>query len=316
VFDETNSQKEQVDLDLVDDEEAPCDALQRIVIGDVRPQDPSNQPQRTSPNDTTPPAQDLEPNDQGQEESNDQGGDEDDGDKGEAPPHPRVRQNIQRDHPVDDIVGDIEKGVTTWSRVANFCEHYSFVSSFEPFKVEDALRYPDWVVAIQEELNNFKRNKVWSLIDRQKQNIIGTKWVFRNKQDEYGVVTRNKAWLVAKGYSQVKGLDFDETFAPVARLESIRMLLAYPTHHGFKLYQMDVKSAFLNGPIKEEVYVEQPPSFESEAYPNRVYKLHKALYGLKQAPRAWYECLRDFLIENGFRIGKADSTLVSLLVLQ
>jgi hypothetical protein len=104
-------------------------------------------------------------------------------------------------------------------------------------------------------------------------------------------------------------LDFDETFAPVARLESIHMLLDYATHHGFKLYQMDVKSAFLNGPIKEEVYVEQPPNFESEGYPNHVYKLHKALYGLKQAPRAWYECLMDFLIENGFRIGKADSTL-------
>jgi hypothetical protein len=104
-------------------------------------------------------------------------------------------------------------------------------------------------------------------------------------------------------------LNFDETFAPVARLESIRMLLAYATHHGFKLYQIDVKSAFLNGPIKEEVYVEQPPGFESEGYPNHVYKLHNAHYGLKQAPRAWYECLRDFLIENGFRIGKADSTL-------
>jgi hypothetical protein len=87
------------------------------------------------------------------------------------------------------------------------------------------------------------------------------------------------------------------------------MLLAYATHHVFKLYQIDIKSAFLNGPIKEEVYVEQPPGFESEAYPNHVYILYKALYGLKQAPRAWYECLRDFLIENGFRIGKADSTL-------
>jgi hypothetical protein len=104
-------------------------------------------------------------------------------------------------------------------------------------------------------------------------------------------------------------LDFDETFAPVARLESIHMLLAYATHHGFKFYQMDVKNAFLNGPIKEEVYVEQPPSFESEGYPNYVYKFHKTLYGLKQAPRAWYACLRDFLIENGFRIGKTDSTL-------
>jgi hypothetical protein len=147
------------------------------------------------------------------------------------------------------------------------------------------------------------------LVERPKQNVVGTKWVFRNKQDEQGVVTRNKARLVAKGYSQVEDLDFNETFAPVARLESIRMLPAYATHHSFNLYQMDVKSTFLNGPIKEEVYVEQPPSFESEEYPNHVYKLHKALYGLKQAPRAWYECLRDFLIENGFRIGNADSTL-------
>jgi hypothetical protein len=109
------------------------------------------------------------------------------------------------------------------------------------------------------------------------------------------VVIGNKAQLVAKGYSQVEGLDFDETYAPVARLESICILLAYATYHGFKLYQMDVKSSFLNGPIKEEVYVEQPPGFEDSEYPNHVYKLSKALYGLKQAPTAWYECLRDFL---------------------
>jgi hypothetical protein len=162
---------------------------------------------------------------------------------------------------------------------------------------------------MQEELNNFKRNEVWSLVERPKQNVVGTKWVFRNKQDEHGVITRNKARLVVKGYSQIRGLDFDETFAPIARLESIRMLLAHATHHGFKLYQMDVKIAFLNGPIKEEVYVEQTPGFESEGYPNHIYKLHKALYGLKQALRAWYECLRDFIIENGFSIAKADSTL-------
>jgi hypothetical protein len=104
-------------------------------------------------------------------------------------------------------------------------------------------------------------------------------------------------------------LDFDEIFAPIGRLESIRMLLACTTKHGFKLYEMDVKSSFFNGPIKEVVYVEQPCGFESEEYPNHVYRLHKALYGLKSAPRAWYECLRYFLIENGFRIGKADSTL-------
>jgi hypothetical protein len=183
------------------------------------------------------------------------------------------------------------------------------VSSIEPYRVEDALRDLDWVLAMQEELNNFTRNEVWHLVPRSNQNVVGTKWVFRNKQDEHGVVTRNKARLVAKGYSQVKGLDFDETHAPVARLESIRILLAYATYHGFKLYQMDVKSAFLNGPIKEEVYVEQPPDFEDSEYPNHVYKLSKALYGLKQAPKAWYECLRDFLITNGFKVSKADPTL-------
>jgi hypothetical protein len=104
-------------------------------------------------------------------------------------------------------------------------------------------------------------------------------------------------------------LDFGETYAPVARLESIRILLAYATHHDFKLYQMDVKSAFLNGPLFELVYVEQPPGFEDPKFPNHVYKLHKALYGLKQAPRAWYECLNDFLFKNNFIMGKADSTL-------
>jgi hypothetical protein len=177
VFDETNdSQKEEVDLDLVDDEEAPYDALQRMAIGDVRPLDPSDQPQGQSPNDTTPPAQELdqdeheeehEHHDQVQEESNDQGGDEDDGDNGDAPPHPKACHNIQTDHPVDNILGDIEKWVTTRSCVANFYEHYSFVSSFEPFKVEDALHDPNWVVAMEEELNNFKCNEVWSLVERK-----------------------------------------------------------------------------------------------------------------------------------------------------
>jgi hypothetical protein len=167
----------------------------------------------------------------------------------------------------------------------------------------------DWVLAMKEELNKFKRNEVWSLVPHSKQNVVGTKWVFRNKKDEHGVVTRNKARLMAKSYAQVTGLDFEETFAPIARLESIHILLAYVAHHSFKLFQMDVKSAFLNRPIKEEVYVEQPPGFEDDRYPDHVYKLSKALYGLKQAPRAWYECLRDFLISNAFKVGKADATL-------
>ncbi len=171
---------------------------------------------------------------------------------------------------------------------------------------------PEWIQAMQEELQQFKLNNVWELVKRpdpRKHNIIGTKWIYRNKQDEHGQVVRNKARLVAQGYTQVEGIDFDETFAPVARLEAICILLAYANHHNILLYQMDVKSAFLNGYINEEVYVEQPPGFEDDKKPNHVYKLRKALYGLKQAPRAWYERLRDFLLSKGFKIGKVDTTL-------
>jgi hypothetical protein len=209
-----------------------------------------------------------------QEEGHDQGGaQEDQVMEEEAPrvPPTQVRATIQRHHPVDQILGDISKGVTTHSRLANFCEHYSFVSSIEPFRVEEALRDPNWVLAMQEELNNFKRNEVWSLVPRPKQNVVGTKWVFRNKQDEHGVVTRNKARLVVKGYAQVARLDFKETFARVARLESIRILLAYASHHSFRLFQMDIKSDFLNEPIKEEVYVEQLSHPVLEGKPNANY---------------------------------------------
>jgi hypothetical protein len=331
VFDETNgSQVEKVDLDELDDEEAPCVALRNMSIRDVCPKEPKEpsqaQDQPSSSVQAAPPTQDEEmaqgeedqdqEDEPPQEEDINQGGDEDDQEKedeqevqDQRTPHPRVHQAIQRDHPVNSILGDIHKGVTTRSRVAHFCEHYSFVSSIEPYRIEDALRDPDWVVAMQEELNNFTRNEVWHLVPCPNQNVLGTKWVFCNKQDEHGVVTGNKAQLVVKGYSQIEGLDFDETCAPVARLESIRILLAYATYHGFKLYEMDVKSTFLNGPIKEEVYVEQPPDFEDSEYPTHVYNLSKALYGLKQAPRAWYECLRDFLLTNGFKVGKADPTL-------
>jgi hypothetical protein len=313
VFDETNgSQVEQVDLDELDDEEASCIALRNMSIGDVCPQEPEEPSQAQDQ-----PSSSIQAS---QEEGIDQGGDEVDQEKedeqeiqDQRPPHPRVHQAIQRDHPVNSILGDIQKGITTQSRVAHFCEHYSFMSSIEPYMIEDALRDPDWEVAMQEELNNFTRNEVWHLVLRTNQNVVGTRWVFYNKQDEHGVVTRNKA-LVAKWYSQVKGLDFDETYAPVARLESIRILLAYATYHGFKLYQMDVKSAFLNVHIKEEVYVEQPPSFEDSAYPSHVYKLSKTLYGLKQAPRAWYECLSDFLITNGFKVRKTDPTLFTKII--
>ena len=137
-------------------------------------------------------------------------------------------------------------------------------------------------MAMQEELNNFERNQVWTLVEWPNTNVIGTKWVFCNKQDENGVVTRNKARLVAQGFTQVEGLDFEETYALVARLEAIRMLLAYAAHHNFKLYQMDVTSAFLNGPIQELVYVEQPLGFEDPKFSNHVYNSKRRSMGLSK----------------------------------
>nr|GEW73418.1 putative ribonuclease H-like domain-containing protein [Tanacetum cinerariifolium] len=139
--------------------------------------------------------------------------------------------------------------------------------------------------------------------------VIGSKWVFRNKKDERGIVIRNKARLVAQGHTQEEGIDYEEVFAPVARIEAIRLFLAYASFMGFMVYQMNVKSAFLNGTIKEEVYVCQPPGFEDPDYPDKVYKVVKALYGLHQAPRAWYETLANYILKNGFQRGKIDQTL-------
>jgi hypothetical protein len=138
--------------------------------------------------------------------------------------------------------------------------------------------------------------------------------VWKNKEGEKGEVVRNKSRLIAQGFSQKEGIDYEETFAPVARLEATRILLDFSVAKGFKLHQMDVKSAFLNGVLEEEVYVRQPPGFESEKYPHWVHKLRKAqaLYGLKQAPRAWYGRLRGFLFERGFEMGKVDQTLFLL----
>ncbi|WVZ48590.1 hypothetical protein U9M48_000011 [Paspalum notatum var. saurae] len=169
------------------------------------------------------------------------------------------------------------------------------------------------VNAMHEELENFERNHAWDLVEPPPNcRPIGTKWVFKNKQGEDGMVVRNKARLVAQGFCQKEGIDYEETFAPVARLEAIRILLAFAASKGFKLHQMDVKSAFLNGFIEEEVYVRQPLGFESARFPDRVYKLRKALYGLKQAPRAWYARLKSFLLKSGFVMGSVDKTLFLL----
>jgi hypothetical protein len=318
-FDETmGSQDEKENLDDVRGEELSR-AMKTMDIGDIMPREedddegPSISIQANPSTSTT--------NDHNQQEGNSSSNDSPQEDVQMASmitpststqqpiDQPRIHQ-VTKDHRIDQIMGDISKGVQTRSRVASFCQQYSFVSFHEPKRVDEALIDPDWVISMQEELNNFTRNEVSELVERPKNhNVIGTKWVFRNKENEDGIVVKNKSRLVAQGYTQVEGLDFDETFAPVARLEAIRILLAYACSLNIKLYQMDVKSAFLNGKISELVYFEQPPGFEDPTKPNHVYKLSKDLYGLKQAPRAWYERLREFLLSNGFKVGKVDTTL-------
>ncbi|KAJ9541927.1 hypothetical protein OSB04_028433 [Centaurea solstitialis] len=215
-----------------------------------------------------------------------------------------------RDHPLHQIIGDPNAPVQTRSATANECLFAAFLANFEPLKVADALADPDWFMAMQEEINQFVRLKVWRLVPRPEgKSIIDTKWIFKNKKDEDNIVVRNMARLVAKGYRQQEGIDYNETFAPVARIEAIRMFLAYAAHKDFTVYQMDVKTAFLNGVLKEEVYVSQPEGFVDQDHPDHVYILDKALYGLKQAPRAWYDSLSQFLVESGYSKGIIDNTL-------
>ncbi|GJZ56753.1 retrovirus-related pol polyprotein from transposon TNT 1-94 [Tanacetum coccineum] len=183
-----------------------------------------------------------------------------------------------RNHPLENVIGNLNQR-TLRSQAQNQSNFYCFISTIEPKNVNEALG------------------------DER------TKWVFRNKLDENGVVSQNKARLVAQGYNQQEGIDYDETYASVARLESIRILLAYACALDFKLFQMDVKSAFLNGFINEEVYVAQPPGFIDFEKPDHVYKLKKALYGLKQAPKAWYDRLKAFLIKHEYKMGMVDNTL-------
>jgi hypothetical protein len=223
--------------------------------------------------------------------------------------------HIQKRHPPHLIIGNLNERVTHSSRSSHLScfSNTLFIALFEPRDVGHAFSDSSWVNTMHEKLENFERNHVWTLVDPPSDvNVIGTKWVFKNKQGEDGEVVRNKARLVAQGCSQIEGLDFGETFAPVALLEAIKALLAFAASKGYKLYQMDVKSSFLNGVIQEDVYVRQPPDFESPNYPDEVYKLSKALYGLKQAPRAWYARLETFLLEHGYVMGSVDKTLFTL----
>eukprot|EP00253_Pinus_taeda_P016508 PITA_16508 len=159
-------------------------------------------------------------------------------------------------------------------------------------------------------LRQIEKNNTWELVPRPKdRNVIGTKWIFKNKLNENGEVVRNKARLVCKGYAQQEGIDFEENFAPVARLEAMRMFLALSSFQKFKVFQMHVKSAFLNGDLEEEVYIEQPDESILGNDPKLVCRLKKALYGLKKALRAWYYCLDKYLHQQCFSKGLADSNL-------
>ncbi|GJQ90596.1 putative ribonuclease H-like domain-containing protein [Tanacetum coccineum] len=221
-----------------------------------------------------------------------------------VPVSPIPTTRVHKDHPLEQIIRDIHSAPQTRRMTKNVTEHV------EPKKVIQALTDPSWIEAMQDELLQFKLQKVWTLVDLPYgKRAIGTKWVYRNKKDDRGIVVRNKARLVAQGYTQEEGIDYDEVFAPVARIEAIRLFLAYASFMNFIVYQMDVKSVFLYGTIEEEVYVCQPPGFEDPEFPNKVYKVEKALYGLHQAPRAWNETLSSYLLENGFRRGTIDKTL-------
>ncbi|CAN0838933.1 Retrovirus-related Pol polyprotein from transposon TNT 1-94 [Linum grandiflorum] len=226
-------------------------------------------------------------------------------------PSPQAPPHIKKRHPSSLLIGDPSDRLVTRSRKSlHFSNEQALLSTVEPKNYKQALLDVFWKAAMMEELLQFQRNHVWDLVPRPlNKTVIGTKWVFRNKTNDKGEITRNKARLVAQGYNQEEGIDYDETFAPVARLEAIRLLCAVASILKFKLFQMDVKSAFLNGFLKEEVYVSQTPGFEDSAHPDYVFRLNKALYGLKQAPRAWYERLSSFLLAQGFVRGQIDTTL-------
>ncbi|GJU69433.1 retrovirus-related pol polyprotein from transposon TNT 1-94 [Tanacetum coccineum] len=200
-----------------------------------------------------------------------------------------------RDHPLEQVRGNPTMPVQTRRQLATDPEMCMFaltVSIVEPKNIKEAMADSAWIEAMQDELHQFDRLK--------------------NKKDEDQIVIRNKARLVAKGYAQEEGIDFEESFAPVARLEAVRIFVAHAAHKSFPIYQMDVKTAFLNGPLKEEVYVAQPEGFVDPDHPEKVYLLRKALYGLKQAPRAWYDELSNFLMSKGFTKGTIDPTLFKI----
>ncbi|GJV68374.1 retrovirus-related pol polyprotein from transposon TNT 1-94 [Tanacetum coccineum] len=217
-----------------------------------------------------------------------------------------------KDHPLENIIGELDRPVSTRLELheqALFCYYDAFLTAVEPKMYKDDLTQSCWIEAMQGELNKFERFEVWELVPRpDKVMVITLKWIYKVKLDELGGILKNKAQLVARGYRQEEGIDFEESFAPVARLEAIQIFLAFAAHMNMVVYQMDVKTAFLTGNLREEVYVSQPDGFVDPDNPNHMYKLKKALYGLKQAPRAWYDMLSSFLISQDFSKGSVDHT--------
>ncbi|GKB62564.1 putative ribonuclease H-like domain-containing protein [Tanacetum coccineum] len=218
-----------------------------------------------------------------------------------------------KDHPLDNIVGNPSRPVSTRKQLASdalWCCFHTELSKVEPKNFKMAVIEDCWFQAMQDEIHEFDRLEVWELVPRPIYvMVIALKWIYKVKLDEYGDVLKNKARLVAKGYRQEEGIDFEESFAPVARIEAIRIFIANAATKNMIIYQMDVKTAFLNGDLQEEVFVSQPEGFEDQENPTHVYRLKKALYGLKQAPRAWYDTLSKFLLANNFFKGAVDPTL-------
>nr|GEY90786.1 putative ribonuclease H-like domain-containing protein [Tanacetum cinerariifolium] len=203
-----------------------------------------------------------------------------------------------------------DRGETSSQSDGEMCMFALTVSRTEPKNIKEAMADSAWIESMQEELHQFYRLDVWELVDRPLcKNVINMKWLWKNKRDEENTVICNKYRLVAKGYAQKEGIDFEESFAPIARLEAVRLFITYATHKSFTVYQMDVETAFLYGPVKEEVYVNQLDGFVDPYYPDKVYHLKKALYRLKQAPKAWYDELFTFLVSKGFSKGFIDLTL-------
>ncbi|GKA18207.1 retrovirus-related pol polyprotein from transposon TNT 1-94 [Tanacetum coccineum] len=205
-----------------------------------------------------------------------------------------------KDHPIDNVIGDPSRPVSTRYQLqdeALFCYFDAFLSFVEPKSYKEALTESCWIEAMQKEFNKFERLEVWELVPHpDRVMIITLKWIYKMNLDELGGVLKNKAHLVARGYCQEEGIDFEESFAPVARLEAIRIFIEFAAHMNMVVYQIDVNTAFLNGILREKVYVSQPDGFVDPENPNHVYKLKKVLYGLKQAPRAWYDMLSSYLL--------------------